>query len=290
MIVVKNPRYLQRLCIQTKRKGKKIAFVPTMGALHAGHLKLIKQARKAGDFVVVSIFVNPQQFAPGEDYKRYPRTFNTDKQKLKKIKIDCLFHPHPGDMYPATFSTYIDEYELSSHLCGRFREGHFRGVCTIVAKLFNIVQPDLAYFGQKDYQQAQIIKRMAKDLNFPTKVKTVKTVRERDGLAISSRNQYLTKQQRYEARFIYDALKKGKVAVLRGERRTSIIKNVVKDNLKRNISQYRIQYLSIVDPNTLKEVKQIKTKAVIALAIYLGGCRLIDNIVVKTRKKDGRKN
>lgn len=245
MKLISSPARIQKLISEAKRKGKKITFVPTMGALHEGHLSLIRAARKKGDMLVVSIFVNPAQFGPQEDYKRYPRPFSRDKKMAEECGVDILFRPKVKEMYPEGYSTYVAEERLSKVMCGKSRPGHFRGVTTVVLKLFNIVQPDIAFFGQKDYQQALIIKRMVKDLNLPIKIEVLPIVREKDGLAISSRNRYLSKQEREN----------------------------IKDKIK-------LVYFVVVDKDTLEPIKQIKKgKTLIALAARVGKTRLIDNIL-----------
>ena len=251
---------LQKLIRAEKREGKTVTFVPTMGALHQGHLSLIRKARREGDILVVSIFVNPTQFGPREDYKKYPRPFNRDKKLAEKNGVDILFCPKAGQMYPEAYSTYVIEKRLSKPMCGKRRPDHFCGVTTVVLKLFNIVQPDIAFFGQKDYQQALIVERMVKDLNLPVKTKVLPIIREKDGLALSSRNRYLTKQQRKEALLLYKMLKKGKR---------------IKDK------DVKIEYFVIVDKDTLSPLgKTKKGKTLIAVAAKVGKIRLIDNILL----------
>ncbi len=283
MIVAKNVLKVRKEVSFRKREGKLIGFVPTMGALHEGHLSLVRRARRECGFVVVSIFVNPTQFGPAEDFRSYPRTFKQDCQLLKKEGVDLVFHPDVKTMYPVGFSTYVEEISLSRYLCGRSRPIHFKGVCTVVAKLFNIVEPDIAYFGQKDYQQAQIIKRMVRDLNFPVRIKVMPIVRERDGLALSSRNKYLEGEQRSEATVLYKSLIKGKQMINQGIRDASIVRREMVRVIKKSSPSSRIDYVSIVDPDTLEEVKKIKGKVLIALAVYVGRARLIDNMLVTAR-------
>jgi len=263
-----------------RRKGKTIGFVPTMGALHRGHISLISQAVKENDNVVVSIFVNPIQFGPKEDFKRYPRNFSKDAAICSMHKVDYIFYPDYCQMYPEGFKTYVTVNELSDILCGAFRPGHFRGVTTVVAKLFNIVQPDVAYFGQKDAQQAIIIKRMVCDLNIPVKIKVMPIVREKDGLALSSRNQYLNARQRRDAVVLYRALNKARDLVKSGCVDARRIINEMKKEINK-INPKKIDYISVVDPYNLKQIAQIKDKALIALAVWLGKTRLIDNIIVR---------
>ncbi len=240
---------------------------------------MIRRAKKECNFVVVSIFVNPTQFGPNEDYRRYPRPFRKDRILLEKEKVDLLFAPQAKTMYPKDFSTYVEEFSLSKVLCGLSRPGHFRGVCTVVAKLFNIVQPDIAYFGQKDYQQAQIIKRMVRDLNFPVQIKVLPIVRESDGLALSSRNSYLDSRQRQEASVLFKALELARSLILGGERSVSKI-ILAMERLILSQPHTRIDYIKIVSPRTLEELKYIEKKAWVALAVFIGDTRLIDNILV----------
>jgi pantoate--beta-alanine ligase len=277
--IIRSIERMQRTAEELKRKGKSIGFVPTMGALHTGHLSLIKQARKENDIVVTSIFVNPAQFGPGEDYLRYPRDLKTDAALCKKEGVDIIFYPGVGQMYPEGYKTYVVVEKLSNVLCGRFRPGHFRGVATIVTKLFNIVQPDVAYFGQKDAQQAVIMQRMARDLDMPVKIKVMPIIRDTDGLALSSRNTYLNIQERKDAIVLYEALKKAEAMIIQGVTDSSKIKLAMRRIIRRKKSA-RIQYIEIVDPDELNSVKKIKDKVLIALAVYIGKTRLIDNIII----------
>jgi len=259
-------------------KGKAIGLVPTMGALHEGHLSLIRKAREENDVVVVSVFVNPIQFGPKEDYRRYPRELKRDAGLCNKAGVDIVFFPGVKGMY-LNYKTYIDVCGLSDCLCGKFRPGHFKGVATVVAKLFNIVKPDTAYFGQKDAQQVIIIKKMAEDLNIPVQVKVMPTVREEDGLAMSSRNKYLNKKERIDAVVLYRALIMAKNLIRSGlTDSVSVIKKM--KQLINNKNSAKIQYISIVDPFDLLPVNRIKGKALIALAVWIGKTRLIDNIIV----------
>ena len=260
-------------------KGKTIGFVPTMGALHKGHLSLIRQAHKENDIVVVSIFVNPIQFGPKEDYRRYPRNLRLDAQLCRGEGADFMFFPDIRQMYPANFKTYVLVSDLSDVLCGKFRPGHFKGVATVVTKLFNIVRPDIAYFGQKDAQQAIIIKKLASDLNIPTRIKVMLTVREKDGLAMSSRNTYLDKEERQDAAVLYQALILAKNLIKRGEAGSSGIIRKMRRliNKKKNAC---IQYISIVKHKDLEPLDKIRGKVLIALSVWIGKTRLIDNIVI----------
>ncbi len=216
MQIIKAPNKLTSIIKSLKKQGKTIGFVPTMGALHEGHVSLIKKARKENDIVVLSIFVNPTQFGPKEDYKKYPRNFSRDSAIAKKAGVDIIFAPSAKEMYEESFSTYVEETNLSNILEGAIRPGHFRGVTTVVLKLFNIVQPDISYFGQKDWQQAVIIKKMVKDLNLDTEIKVLPTIREKDGLAQSSRNIYLNKDEQKSATILYRSLTEAKRLIENG--------------------------------------------------------------------------
>jgi len=282
MKVVRSISKLRNILKKIKEDRKTVGFVPTMGALHLGHLSLIRKAKKETDFVVVSIFVNPTQFGPSEDYKRYPCNFKKDREILEKEKIDLLFFPFAKTMYPKRFSTYVEETCLSKVLCGEFRPHHFRGVCTVVAKLFNIVEPDISYFGQKDYQQAQIIKRMVRDLNFPIKIKVLPIIREKDGLAMSSRNNYLSCEERKDALCLYQALNRAKELVRKGERNSATVKKEMERIIK-SVKKAKIDYIEIVDADNLKEVKKTKGKVLVALAVWIRKARLIDNFLLNVK-------
>ncbi len=270
MKVIKSPDVCRKLIFNLKKKGKRISFVPTMGALHEGHLSLIRAARKAGDVLVVSIFVNPAQFGPKEDYRQYPRPFLKDKKLVKQHGVDIIFCPTPARMYPEGHSTYVIEEKLSKCMCGRTRPGHFRGVTTIVLKLFNIVQPDVVFFGQKDAQQAVIIKRMVRDLNLPLHIKILPIVRESDGLALSSRNQYLSVKERSQALCLRQALR-----LVRQTRNLNKGRNLIKKN-----KSVKVEYLVAVDRKTLQPVKKIGRGTLLAVAARVGKTRLIDNLIV----------
>ena len=228
--------------------------------------------------MVVSIFVNPAQFGPGEDFKRYPRNFAADKEVCQKVKVDFLFAPRVKEIYPQGYCSYVRVKGLEDKLCGVFRPGHFQGVTTIVHKLFNIVQPDIAYFGQKDFQQAVIIKRMVRDLNIPVKIRVLPIVREKDGLAMSSRNKYLNRQQRKEAPILFQSLQLAKEALKKGERNSARIISRMKKMIER-IPEAKIDYVSIVDPETLEDVRLVRGRVLVALAVRIGRARLIDNII-----------
>jgi pantoate--beta-alanine ligase len=250
-----------------------------MGALHQGHLSLIQKARKLGDFVVASIFVNPTQFGQKEDYKKYPRDLKKDKELLQKAGCDLIFAPRVKDIYPEGYLTYIDVEELSQKLEGASRPGHFKGVCTIVAKLFNIVQPDYAIFGQKDALQALIIKKMTEDLNFPVKIIVCPTVREKDGLACSSRNSYLNAQKRDQAKILYQSLKLGQKMIKAGEKNPlKVIKKMTE--LIEKMPLAKIDYIALTDTQTLEPVRKIKGELLLSLAVKFGKTRLIDNLKI----------
>lgn len=267
-----------------KNQKKTIGFIPTMGALHKGHLSLIQKSKEETDFTVVSIYVNPLQFGPKEDFKKYPRNFEKDKQICKKAGVDLIFYPSDNEMYPAGnyIETYIDQHKLPKVLCGRFRKGHFRGVMIVVAKLFNIIQPDIAYFGAKDFQQAVIIKNMVNDLNFDINIKILPTIREKDGLALSSRNQYLTLKERKQAPYIYKALLEAKRKIENGNIRSpGYLKTFIKNIITKNITTLKkIDYIEIVNPDNLQSQKTIKPPSLIAIALHTTNARLIDNILV----------
>jgi pantoate--beta-alanine ligase len=260
--------------------AKRRVLVPTMGALHRGHLELIRIARgdagKAGE-VVVSIFVNPLQFAPGGDYEKYPRPETDDEELCRRAGVDILFRPSSDEMYAADFSVAIEETSLSATLCGKSRPGHFRGVCTVVAKLFHILVPDAAVFGEKDFQQLAIIRRMVRDLNFPIRIIGAPTVREADGLACSSRNQYLSASERQQAPVLRAALIEGARLAAGGERLASAIIAAARKAID-TAPLARIDYLELVDGNTLRSLEIIQPKSLIAVAVFFGQTRLIDNI------------
>ncbi len=279
MQLVTSIEKMQRFSLSLKRKGKKISFVPTMGALHLGHLSLVKRAKKLGDFVVASVFVNPTQFGPKEDFKRYPRDLKKDMELLKKAGCDLVFTPKVKDIYPEGYLTYVDVEKLSDKLEGASRPGHFKGVCTIVAKLFNIVLPDYAIFGQKDAQQAIIIKKMTKDLNFPIKIIVSPTVREKDGLAFSSRNSYLNPEERREAKVLYQALRTGKRLVESGEKNPERVIDKMRQLIDKQ-KLAKIDYIALTDTKKLEPAKVIKGELLLSLAVKFGKTRLIDNLKI----------
>jgi pantoate--beta-alanine ligase len=261
--------------------GRSVGFVPTMGALHEGHLSLVRMCREENDIAVVSIYINPIQFGPAEDLSGYPRDLEGDSEKLKKENVDILFLPDDSLMYPEGFSTHVEVEGLSQRLCGAFRPGHFQGVATVVAKLLNIVVPVRAYFGQKDFQQALIIKRLVKDLNMGVDVAACPTVRETDGLAMSSRNRYLNQEQRNAAAVLYRSLSRAAEAVKSGIIKTRDLKKLMMDTLRSEPLVSEIQYCSVCDPESLVDVEQVGSETLLAVALKIGNTRLIDNMLVK---------
>lgn len=283
MEIAKTIESVRSMVKAARSKGKKIGLVPTMGALHIGHISLIETAVKKCDFVVVSIFVNPTQFGPDEDFEKYPKPIDDDLQICRKAGVDVIFAPTGKEMYPAENITWVNVGKLTEPLCGRFRPGHFRGVTTVCAKLFNIIAPDITYFGQKDAQQAIVIKRMVADLNMPLKVVVCPTVRESTGLAVSSRNQYLTEQQKKDAVFIYKSLQKCKDMIEAGDTDTkTIIDEMCK--ILSHAPSLKIEYIDIVDAQTLQNLERIGGEVLAAVAVRIGLARLIDNILVDVSK------
>jgi len=279
--IVKKISILAKEISRLKRSGKRVGLVPTMGCLHEGHLSLARGAKKENDIVVVSIFVNPTQFGPKEDFQKYPRDLKKDLRFLKGL-CDIVFIPSAKEMYPESCCTFVEVRGTSDILCGNTRKGHFVGVTTIVSKLFNIVLPDNAYFGQKDAQQAVIIKKMARDLDFPVRVSVLPIIRDKDGLALSSRNTYLSEGERNDAVVLFQALRSAQRLVKQGAKDTSKIKCILSDFIGRTASA-RIDYIEIVDPDTLGPVKAIEKQALLLLAVYIGKTRLIDNAPLKLR-------
>lgn len=279
MKVIKASDRITKEIKRQKRKDKSVGFVPTMGALHEGHLSLIRQAAKENDFVAVSIFVNPLQFGPKEDFKKYPRPLRKDLALCRKAGVDFVFVPDAQSIYPKGFSTSVDVGRLSEALCGESRAGHFRGVATIVAKLLNIIQPDRIYLGQKDAQQTIIIKRMVDDLDFSVKVRVMPTRREKDGLAISSRNIYLSKKEREIALVLFRALNLARILINNGAR--DVLRII--SRMKQLISQKsaKIDYVAIVDADDLSPLKAVSGDCLIALAVRIGRVRLIDNMIIR---------
>ncbi len=281
MEVIKDPSSIQELTLKLRCSSKITSLVPTMGFFHEGHLSLMKWARENSDVVFVSLFVNPTQFGPKEDFSRYPRDFERDKELAEEVGVDYLFAPEKDEIYKEDHATWVGVPKLSQYLCGKSRPGHFQGVCTIVLKLFNLVNPHIAVFGEKDYQQLVIIKKMVEDLNVPVKVVGRPIVREIDGLAMSSRNTYLTPSQRKEAINIYKGLLKARDWVKNGLRDSETIISRLTECYMEHIPSGEIDYIDIVNPNTLVHEKEIKERALLAVAVYLGKARLIDNIMLE---------
>jgi pantoate--beta-alanine ligase len=259
-------------------QGKTVGFVPTMGALHEGHASLVRAARAASNFVVVSVFVNPTQFGPKEDFARYPRTLEADRQLATDAGADVIFAPTVGEMYPEHSVTFVEVKELDAELDGPARPGHFRGVCTAVLKLFNIVRPDVAHFGAKDFQQARIIRQMVRDLDVPVEVRVEPTMREADGLAMSSRNRYLSPVERAAAPAIYRALLHAKARALAGEIDVARLESALAAELAA-IPGARVDYARVLDAEALRPLARLDRPAVAAVAVFLGTTRLIDNLV-----------
>ena len=283
MKVIRKNSVMQKVADKLREKGKSIGFVPTLGALHQGHLSLMERARRENDILIISIFVNPTQFGPGEDYRRYPRPFGKDRSLAHREGVDIIFYPSVSEMYGKGYSTYVEVEKFSKRLCGLFRPGHFRGVASVVCKLFNIVKPHVAYFGQKDYQQLRIIKKMVEDLNMEVEIRECPIVREPDGLAISSRNSYLSSQEREEALSLYRALKCAKSLIKAGSSVSDVISEM--ERVIQKEPHAKIDYIEIVDPLTLEEVKTIGPgkKVLVALAVWIGNTRLIDNMLVRRK-------
>ncbi|MCL6632640.1 MAG: pantoate--beta-alanine ligase [Alicyclobacillus herbarius] len=268
---------MRTIVANAKRQGKSVGLVPTMGYLHEGHLRLVDTARRENDLVVVSIFVNPLQFGPNEDFARYPRDTERDKTLLAEHQCDVVFLPSVEEMYPRPLETVIELPRMSETLCGRSRPGHFRGVATVVSKLFHIVQPDKAYFGKKDAQQAAIIARMVDDLNIPVEIVTVPIVREADGLAKSSRNVYLTAEERPHATVLYRALMEAKAKIEAGERCADKIRQMVQARISAEPG-VTLDYAEIVSLTDLKPIERLSGRVLLAVAAYVGKTRLIDNL------------
>jgi pantoate--beta-alanine ligase len=269
-----------------RRSCKRLGFVPTMGALHEGHLSLVRAARASSDVVAASIFINPTQFGPNEDLAKYPRSFDRDRDLLQREGVDLLFAPSADEMYPSGAVTWVTVEELSGKLDGRSRPGHFRGVTTVVAKLFHIVEPDAAFFGQKDAAQVAIIRRMVSDLNSVVEIVVCPIVREPDGLAMSSRNAYLNPEQRKRALILHRSLMRAQELVQQGEVSAIALAAAGRLEFAAN-SEVRLDYFEVVDPDTLDALDEVSSGALIAVAAYVGGTRLIDNILLTGPGKRG---
>lgn len=280
MKVITNINQMQSLSCSMQKKGKTIGFAPTMGCLHDGHLSLIRKARRENDYVVISIFVNPTQFGPEEDFNRYPRNFTQDKKLAKLAGVDVIFYPTTQAMYPEGHKSAVCVGDLGDALCGVSRPGHFSAVATVVLKLFNIVSPSVAYFGQKDAQQVMIIKRMVRDLNLPLKIKVLPVVRERDGLAMSSRNSYLRREQRKNAIILYKSLQTA-VGMIKSKNKVPREIICLMREMIKSTSGARIDYIKIVNLETLHDVKTVKGCVLICVAVFFGKTHLIDNMIVR---------
>jgi pantoate--beta-alanine ligase len=277
--VINNIKEMQEHADLMHSLGKTIAFVPTMGFLHEGHLSLIREGRRLADCLVVSIFVNPSQFSPEEDFESYPRNFDRDFDLLQQESVDVIFYPEKDELYQDGFETYVHLENLPNHLCGNSRPVFFKGVATIVTKLFNIVRPDIAVFGQKDYQQLMVIRRMVSDMNLDIKIVGSPTVREHDGLAMSSRNAYLSPDQRINAACLYRALKQSQKFIKKGIMDSKRIIDSASALIKSH-PETRIDYVAICNPETLVDVKTIEGPVLMALAVSIGKTRLIDNMIL----------
>lgn len=280
MLILTKPEELRKICADWHKQNKTIALVPTMGFYHSGHEALMRHGRKIADKLVVSLFVNPAQFGPGEDLAAYPRNLDRDRAIAQNCGADILFAPDAAAMYSADHATWVECPNLSETLCGIKRPGHFRGVCTVVLKLFLLTGADIAVFGQKDWQQQAIIKKMADDLNVPVKIESLPAVREKDGLAMSSRNIYLDKAEREQAAAVRKGLLMADSMVKAGETDASVLQNAVLEFWSKEMPLGRVDYLSIVDAENLKELNIIKGSALMACAVYIGKARLIDNILL----------
>jgi pantoate--beta-alanine ligase len=275
--LIKSIQEMKEIVKNLKSKGKSIGFVPTMGYLHEGHKSLLECSKKDNDITILSVFVNPIQFGENEDFDKYPRDINRDLEIANSVGVDYLFNPDYKEMYPEGYSTYVVMESLVDKLCGAYRPGHFKGVLTIVNKLFNIVKPDRAYFGKKDYQQYKVIQKMVKDLNMDVEVIGCPLIREKDGLAMSSRNKYLSPEERKSALSLSKALFEAKKRFEEGETNPDKLKELIK-NIINSYPNTKIQYVEIVDSETLESKEKVEKGDVIALAVFVGSTRLIDNI------------
>lgn len=276
MDIITDITEMQRRCLAAREAGRTISFVPTMGYLHQGHLSLLAEGRRRGDLLVLSIFVNPTQFGQGEDFESYPRDLTRDAAMAEELGVDLLFAPEARDMYPRGYATYVDVEGLTDTLCGRSRPGHFRGVTTVVAKLFAIVQPHAAFFGCKDFQQLAVIRRMSADLNLPVEVVGMPIVREADGLAMSSRNVNLSEAQRRQGLALVDAIRQASAMARRGEHDCAVLIAAVRERIERE-PEARIDYIQICHQESLEEMTTAGPESVLLLAVYVGKVRLIDN-------------
>jgi pantoate--beta-alanine ligase len=280
MKIIRDIKAMQAVTERLRREGKTIGFVPTMGYLHEGHLSLMRIARERAKIVVVSIYVNPTQFGPNEDLNKYPRDFERDEALAEKEGVDILFFPDDSEIYPDGYLTYVHVNEITEVLCGISRPEHFRGVATVCAKLFHIVKPHFAVFGQKDYQQAVVIQRMVRDLNFDMEIVLGPIVREKDGLAMSSRNVYLSPENRKSALALHESLRMAGQTIQKGEKSANVLIASIRKHIESKPGT-KIDYISIVHPETLQPLDRIENHAVIALAVFVGKTRLIDNAIIE---------
>lgn len=285
MEVIRIPRIMKGTSKDFMLQGKTVGLVPTMGALHEGHISLVRRARQENDITVVSVFVNPMQFGPTEDFEKYPRDIQGDIEKLQHVGADIVFMPEIASMYPEGFSTHIDVEKISEKLCGVFRPGHFRGVATVVAKLLNITKPTRAYFGQKDYQQTVIIKNMVRDLDMDIDIIVCPTIREPDGLAVSSRNAYLDERQREAASVIYQSILEASELIKSGIMNTIRVTGAIREKLLHEPAVTDIEYCGAYDSTTLEELSEIKEDVLLSVAVKIGKTRLIDNMLVNLNQE-----
>ena len=280
MKIIRSIREMESYSRRARRKKQKIGFVPTMGAFHEGHLSLMRAAKKESDIVIVSVFVNQLQFSPNEDFDKYPRGIKRDTKLAEEAGVSILFAPGADEMYPENFSTIVEvEARCARGLCAGRRVGHFKGVTTVLAKLFNVCRPNAVYLGQKDAQQAVIVKKMVRDLNVPVTIRVMRIVREKDGLAMSSRNAYLPPEERIQAAALYGALKEARKIIDAGENRAVRVKSNIEQILKKE-EKFKIEYIEIVNGETLESVERVESNTLIAIAVFVGETRLIDNISV----------
>ncbi|UNC91814.1 pantoate--beta-alanine ligase [Candidatus Contubernalis alkaliaceticus] len=280
MIIIRTIPELKEAIGKVRSMGRTIGFVPTMGYLHQGHLSLVKAAVKECDFVAVSIYVNPIQFGVGEDFESYPRDLTADAQMCQQEGVDLIFSPGDQDMYPGGYASFVEVEQLTQGLCGRGRPGHFRGVTTVVTKLFNLLEPDIAYFGQKDAQQALVLKKMVEDLNMNLTLKIMPTLRDEDGLAMSSRNVYLSLEEREAALVLFKSLTRAEEMIQGGVRKASKISGAMKEIIAGEPSAH-LEYIEIVDTHKLDTMEELEAEVLIALAVRVGQTRLIDNMIVE---------
>jgi pantoate--beta-alanine ligase len=284
MEIINRRQRMASIARKLRRENKTVGFVATMGTLHEGHLALVKEARQMSDVVIVSIFVNPTQFGPAEDFERYPRDLTGDAARLAEFEVDYVFAPETGEIYGEGFSTYVYVEGVTETLEGASRPGHFRGVATVVTILFNTIRPDFAVFGQKDAQQVAIVKRLKRDLGFETEIVVIPTVREESGLALSSRNEYLTEEERQKASIVFQSLRDAKLAYKNGERNALKLAEIVQNKLETE-PLAQIDYIAVVDSDSLEPVEKIdESQVLIAVAIRFGKVRLIDNVTLNRKQ------